>query len=787
MRKMNTPYRNWSAALAVLLVLSAWQAAQAQPEASERLTDQEPFDRITLDEENQNAVIKVEPLNIPGRRMPDKVDPDAVVRVKLFAQPDKTYAIKWRHIKRIDFYEDLLLQEANRYISEDKLDDAYDTLQHLKENFPKARGVEGAIQAYLYISAGRLFRQEEWAEALAVLEELHRLNPNYRLTPDARPLSTVFAAVLERMLSGYVERGEFRAARALLTRIKRDYGEEHAVAVASWETRLNQLAAKEQVTTREALAADKLRAATLALRRMNEIWPAVAGGAELTAQVAARYPIVIVGVSQEAKSLDALRLDDWAARRAGRLTSRQLMEFVRPGPEGGQYNFRFGSFQLSEDRRRLSLVIDGEVSVRSELSGFDLANRLLAMARPDSPQFSPTWANIFSGVVVRDVLRVDVELSHSYVVPQAALQVPWQLPGDERPDPLGALLFSPAQTEDSSDRSFVALDRPPGASYPAEIVERVFSDPTEAIAALRRGEVDMIDRVFPADVGRLQGDANLKVGAYIRPVLHFLVPSPQRPLANNRTIRRALLYGIHRELILNNELLGGTGLRGCRVISGPFSPGINDSDPLAYAVDPQLTPRAYDPRLSLTLASLARRELEKAAEAAGEKAHPLNLVIGYPSSPTARVACQAMVEQLALVGLNVTLKALPPGETRDVDHECDFTYTEVFLQEPVVDARRLLAHEGVAQSSDPYIALALRRLDEAANWTEVRDRLKDIHRIVHTDLTIIPLWQTVEYYAVQKNFRGLQASPVSLYQDVESWNVGPATAAAATAAGTLER
>ena len=171
---------------------------------------------------------------------------------------DKTYAIKWRHIKRIDFYEDLLLQEANRYISEDKLDDAYDTLQHLKENFPKARGVEGAIQAYLYISAGRLFRQEEWAEALAVLEELHRLNPNYRLTPDARPLSTVFAAVLERMLSGYVERGEFRAARALLTRIKRDYGEEHAVAVASWETRLNQLAAKEQVTTREALAADKL-------------------------------------------------------------------------------------------------------------------------------------------------------------------------------------------------------------------------------------------------------------------------------------------------------------------------------------------------------------------------------------------------------------------------------------------------------------------------------------------------------------------------------------------------
>lgn len=774
-------HRVWlGVCIAVLVVICTLCVMPAQAQVSERLADQEPFDNITLDEENQNAVIKVEPIELPGRRMPDRINPDDVVRVKLYAQPDKTYMIKWRHIKRIDFYEDMLLQEANRYINEDKLDDAYDTLQHLKQNYPQAKGVESSIQAYLYISAGRLFRQQEWAQALAVIEELHRLNPDYRLTPEARPLSQVFAAVLERMLAGYVEREEFRAARALLTRIKRDYAGEHATAVTAWETRLKQLASQELTKVREALAADRLREATMAVRRMNEIWPGVAGGAELTQQVATKYPIVIVGVTQPAKSLDPLRLDDWAARRAGRLTSRQLMEFVRPGPEGGEYRFRFGTFQISEDRRRMSLQIDGDVNARSSISGFDLASRLLAMAKPDSPQFSPTWANIFSGVSVRDVLRVDVDLAHSYVVPQAALQVPWQLAAGETADPAGALLFAPAAGAQGEDRSFVPATRPPGATYPAEIVERVFADPSEAIAALRRGEIDMIDRVFPADVGRLQGDSSLKVSSYIRPSLHFLVPSPDRPFASSRTIRRALLYGINREAILNNELLGGTGLRGCRVISGPFSPGVNDSDPLAYAVDPQLTPRAYDPRLSLTLASLARREFEKAAELSGDEPAPMNLVIGYPTSPTARVATQAIVEQLAVVGIKCTLKALPPGEIRDVENECDFTYAEVVVLEPVVDARRLLARDGVARSQDPYIALALRRLDESANWTEVRERLKDIHRIVHTDLTVIPLWQTVEHFAAQQNFRGLEESSVTLYQDVESWNVGSAVTAAAT-------
>ena len=65
----------------------------------------------------------------------------------------------------------------------------------------------------------------------------------------------------------------------------------------------------------------------------------------------------------------------------------------------------------------------------------------------------------------------------------------------------------------------------------------------------------------------------------------------------------------------------------------------------------------------------------------------------------------------------------------------------------VIDARRLLAPAGVAAVRNEYVGMALRRLDAAGNWREARRRLHELHRIVHEQVAIIPLWQTVNYLA----------------------------------------
>jgi tetratricopeptide (TPR) repeat protein len=690
------------------------------------------------------------------------------LRVKLYAQPDKTYEIAWKHIKKVELFEQMLLAEVQQYMADNRLDDAYDALQFLKQTFPKTPGLDEQLQSYLYISAGKLFQEKRWPEALAVLEELHAINPDYK--------PQVLATVVDKIVAGYVEQAEYRTARLFLARIRRDYGQRQEAAVNKWEEHLKQAAAVERDKARELASSGKLREANRPLRKMTDIWPDVEGGAELVSEISARYPIVSVGVTQLAGSPDIRRVDDWAARRAGRLTTRQLVEFLQPGDEGGQYAFRYGSLQISENRRRLSLQLAADqLPEGSNVTGYDLAARLLSAARKQDPDYSPTWASIMSGVSVRDVMRVDIDLRRPYVVPEAALQMPWRPGAADAARPTGAF----AATEvDGKERSFVAVERDTGSTSPAEISEVLFDDPAAALAALKRGQIDVIDRVFPAEVEKLSNDSSLRLGRYVLPTLHFLIPSPKRPLGQDSVLRRAVAYGIPRETILNDQLLGGTRLAGCRVISGPFSPGTSDSDPLAYAPDAQIAPRPHDPRLAATLIGLVDRQRKIAAEKAMKQPEPLAMILGHPQSEVARVACESIAQQLTLLGLPTTLKALPPGETRDLNDECDFLYAEVVFGEPVVEARRLLGEEGAARSKDPYVSLALRRLDESTNWPEARARLKELHRIVHADVTIVPLWQLVEHYAWHKDLSGLEPSATSFYETVSAWRHGAPMATA---------
>ena len=77
----------------------------------------------------------------------------------------------------------------------------------------------------------------------------------------------------------------------------------------------------------------------------------------------------------------------------------------------------------------------------------------------------------------------------------------------------------------------------------------------------------------------------------------------------------------------------------------------------------------------------------------------------------------------------------------------------------------------------PYLDAALRNLDAATNWKDVRPRLAELHEIASHELPVIPLWQTVNYFAYRA-VRGIGESPVRLYRNIEQW----ATAAGANVA-----
>jgi hypothetical protein len=64
---------------------------------------------------------------------------------------------------------------------------------------------------------------------------------------------------------------------------------------------------------------------------------------------------------------------------------------------------------------------------------------------------------------------------------------------------------------------------------------------------------------------------------------------------------------------------------------------------------------------------------------------------------------------------------------------------------------------------------ALDELDRSQNWNEARARLREIHRIAHYDLPVIPLWQTVNHFARRTWLTGVGDQPVALYQNLDEW------------------
>ncbi|MFM7071568.1 MAG: ABC transporter substrate-binding protein [Planctomycetota bacterium] len=777
----------------------------AKAEVPSRLVDRDPFDRLVLDGANQNAVIEVFP--IPELRGGAKLDRTRPLRVRLISRPTQLYELNWSAVARVESHEEILVVEAEKLTAEKRFEEAFEYLDAIHRRDPRYPGLRKAVEVYLYLNAGHYFAKERYPEALSLLEELFRLNPNYKHANQTADLASAIARLIDQIMTRYMAKEDYVNARNMLIRVTNTYGDKQQATVEKWTKQLSDMAAGYRDKARQFSQEQRFREALPELANMTRVWPRVEGGDALVKEVSERYPLVLVGVQQRAVRRDAELMDDWAARRTGRLVQRRLCEFVGKGPEGGRYESPLGNLEYSDDGRQITFSLRAiENAEESTLNGYSVARRLAALANPSDPSYSPAWGSIVAGIAVQDVNQVRIDLRRPHALPPSLLQTsldgPPQIPavsgtasggannssGNNSPvnnspvnkggvavDSLSAGPYFPAE-QSAAENRFLANRQYAfyQARQPKELVEKLIEKPDKAINALKRGEIDIYDRIFPADVYRLRNDSTIALGQYAVPTLHVLVPNYAKPFPANKIFRRALLYALNREGIMRSELLGGGSLPGCVAISGPFPAGTGASDPLAYAYDERITPRAYDPRLGLTLVKLAATELANQAKKANQPEPKLEtIVIGFPPTEVARIAIQAIGMQLEVIKLKVELKELPPDKLSDPDGVCDFVYRELAVYEPLADAPKLLGVKGLFAESSPYVGLALRRLESTGNWQDASLALKDLHRITYDDVTVLPLWQLAEYYAYRKWLRGVGDQIVTLYQNVENWQIAP--------------
>ncbi len=568
----------------------------------------------------------------------------------------------------------------------------------------------------------------------------------------------------DRLIGAFADAQNYRGARMLLERLQRAFGNNLKIT-GTWRDKLIAIATGKRDAAAAHLAAKRFREAHEAGQEMLRIWPTVPGGRDVVVEIARQYPLVVVGVSQPAIAFDPTSLDSPPARRCGQLMYRTLIEFVERGPEGGAYASPWGTVQQTADRSQL--IFDLRPQASAAYTGYDLSRELMALARPGSPDYRPSWASLMASVDVENVRRVRVRLRHPNVLPQALLQV---RPGAT--DTLG-VRYTVASQSDGETR-FDPASTPAAAEPSPVIVERYYPEPRKALEDLRKGKLDAIDRLLPTDALRLRGDQSLHVGSYAFPSLHVLLPNQENPFLANRVFRRALVYGINREVILQKGLLNETKVEGTRVISAALPAGIGSNDPAGYAYDESIRPLPYDPVMSAILLRLTDQQLGAAADKRKEKAPELQeLVLVHPVGEMPRFICKQIQTQLDVIGVKCSLRELPPGQNRPADGKFDLLYAQLCMQEPLVDVSRLFGAGGLAETTDPYISLTLRRLSEAANWKEARDLLHELHRFLYEDMTLLPLWQMIDYFVYQHGLTGLQARPIWFYQNVEQWRVVP--------------
>ncbi|MBI2823161.1 MAG: hypothetical protein HYX69_00565 [Planctomycetia bacterium] len=744
---------------------AAAQDPPAEPAPPQRFYEQEPYDLVTI-KDAKNTELKTVPLSLPDRKVPSNPQRGDKLRLRRFDEPDEEFDVLWQNVASVKLFEQMILDEAKRLAAAGNFNEAFDYFGYLEAEYPKVDGLPEAVADFLYEEAKHWQRNRSYENALVLLHTL------YDRQPKRAGLEAAIGAATAKLIEKHLQAEDYRSVRRLVREIKARFPD--GAVAAQFERQLTERSAGLVAEGRQQLEAGEPRQALANARRALVIWPATEGARELAEKAFAALPQIVVGVTTPFAPLLTDPITDWPAQRTRRLVDRRLFEFIGYGANGGEYICPFGRFEITELGRGLSIQIAPNLpwSHENNLTGYDVARRLLALAQRGQPDFRPDWAEAFARVDVRDVYAVDIRLHEAHVLPMALLTVPLASPrrDADAPPTAGAPYVPRPSTPELAtfrlEENYFART----AGQPREIVERRFPTRSAAVDALRKGDVALVDRVPPWDVTALKGDAGLVVEPYCVPALHCLVPNLARPFLAHRAFRRALVYGIDRQRILTEQLLRRQQLPGSLVTSGAFAKGAGLADPMGYAYNDRIEPRPYEPRLAMTLAAVALRDLATAAEKDAQELKQFpTLTLAHPADDVALTACKGIQKNLGAIGLKVELREIPPGQPTRLAEGDDLVYVELSVDEPLVAARRLFGEDGICGVASSYMSLALRQVDAATGWNEARAALHDVHRIVHEEVTIVPLWQLVEHFAYRKSLTGAGTRPATLYQNVEQW------------------
>lgn len=432
---------------------------------------------------------------------------------------------------------------------------------------------------------------------------------------------------------------------------------------------------------------------------------------------------------------------------------------------------------------------------------------------------------------VIDGRTVEVRLNREALFPESRLRVPLArsqtlaFPTGDSPDdvpedqrnwngPYFLKRFDPRlpERERHFDRAFYLRnvgDPLSTGDKPGVLVEQTLAAESDVLQLLLEGKIDLVEHVSPDMLPAFRRHENrIALGKYAAPRIHFLLPNRNKPATESRTFLRGMLYGLDRDWMLR-QLLGGNTLEG-DVLSAPMPKRTKADDPFGYAYNEKIVPRPYEPKLAVALSVTAynqiknrelkkeQQRLEERRESTGEETPPDHpeatkeesditaekrdllgylslvpdeLVIACPPNDTARKACLMIQQQWRTIGIPTRIVEYRPNERIGRGTDVDFWYVEMTMLEPCIDLELLFGNNGMAVARSAYVEQAMSRVRMTRDWREAIEALENLHRTIHDETTVLPLWQINTYFAHRRELTGLSAEAFRLYDHIEQWRL----------------
>jgi peptide/nickel transport system substrate-binding protein len=265
------------------------------------------------------------------------------------------------------------------------------------------------------------------------------------------------------------------------------------------------------------------------------------------------------------------------------------------------------------------------------------------------------------------------------------------------------------------------------------LIVRAIPETSPRVAALLKGEVDIITQLPPDQGQRVNGNGSTRVAGALYGGLYVLAVNSKRPPLDNPLVKQALSLAIDRDLIVK-ELWKGRGI----VPNGPIAKGDNH-------YDPKLAPLAYNPG-----------EAKERLKRAGYKGEEIFIETTVAYVAQDKAMSEAIASMWKDVGVNVKVEVIEFSVRAQKNREKSFK--GVFWSDPTSTLGdpdgmmwRLLGPGG---PQDYWREARFDELGNAARFSVDEkfrgEAYRDMTRIFLENFPWLPVIQPYEDYGLQK-------------------------------------